>query len=288
MSRFVKAEFAREEVRNLSPRAFLGGGGEGLNRGPKPGMGNPNELLMLGCYGTSGSGKSTRMGQLLAWLTEERGGELQRIDIGGKGAGILWLREKCLFLGRWVISPKSKMISWASMDTFIRHERGGVKSYPLIAELKGELGLKAVCFEGAVEVSNTPKYTRELLEGGVIPRMSYTFIEFSEGEDEFRRNILSRSGPNGKAGNSFKLNKYLPNCRKRFVDEGGNAITMSSGSDPALWGKWVLDELGVNPSAFIEWSRKEGNSFLRDWGGREEYMKRWGYLKEHGYDVREV
>jgi hypothetical protein len=238
------------------------------------------ELDLWGCYGTSGVGKSTRIGQLIAWLTEERSSELELVTIKGKRAAIIWRPFNCMILGRWVTSYKSGLISWASMDTFIRHDLEGDKSYELIARLAKQFNIDSVVFEGAVEMSNTPKYIKRLNDCGIKPNMKYAFIEFPEGGvDEFKRNIMSRSGPTGKAGNSFKFNKSVGTCYKRFVEHGGEAIRLPSSDPTHNLGEWILKGIDVQLSKeFNSWANQPNNSFLRDWQHAEQFMNRWGQL----------
>lgn len=235
-------------------------------------------LRLFGIYGTSGAGKGTRMGQCVAYFKARNPADCVDVYFRADGRGVKKLgtlvkSQRTLFIGKWVVSGKSKLISWSSFDYFIRLERGGKRTWDIIKDVWEELPVDNFVFDGAVETSAVEKI-RDAFEGGPWElEMHYAYIAFEEGNsgwEEFVRRIMARSGPTGKAGNSFKINRTALKGPERHAKMGiGVGRGFAATAAVECVAQFYSEVMGLGLEADMAlWSRKFNT--LRDWAKFEE------------------
>lgn len=145
--------------------------------------------------GTSGTGKGTRVFQLMSYLFNEAGYKAEKLQAKMKGKkkpfGVLFTDINVIFLGKWVVSNKSGLKSWSSLDAI---NAGTGKTDLTIALVKRRTRGMHVVAEGEPMIIShkyRPEVMFELYPD--LERCFFQIFNYAERE-QYDERILNRSG----------------------------------------------------------------------------------------------
>lgn len=237
-----------------------------------------NNLYVI--KGTSGTGKGTRVCQLIEFLkTKETPSTVQTVYNGkAKNVGLLFKKHDVLFIGVVTTSNKSGLKSWTSMD-YIHSSFGGSEgAHSVLNDIKDMAG--TIILEGEpMMVSHRwrPDYIEDNWNPERLCLMYFTY-ELDQRE-EYDKRITKRSGK--AAGDSgWSRNQMYHNEFPKSDNEALECASMKTSVEDYSYDE-RLTIIGENffndreqaalTSEFIKWSSE--NPMLREVGGANPLSK---------------
>lgn len=243
----------------------------------------PNLFISV-LKGPSATGKGTRVCQLIEYLKRKEVPKKITLSVEGHtfDAGLAFPEQGFFFIGTYVVSNKSSLTSWSSMDM--------VHSTVKTAEA-GRICIAKVCQE-ALTTSKQP-FACVVLEGEPMLlsdkfRPAFMAAEYNPAHlaisyfgytdrSQHEERIMGRSGkPGGDSGWS-RASGYFTDFTKAKEEATQLDTTQCHLSfhdyDETywMWGAHLLNSLGIVSSDFISWSKE--NPMLRSIGGADPLRK---------------
>lgn len=243
----------------------------------------PNLFLSV-LKGPSATGKGTRVCQLIEFLKRKEVPKKIVLLVEGHtfDAGLSFPEQGFFFIGTYVVSNKSSLTSWSSMDM--------VHSTVKTAEAGREC-IHKICAE-ALATSKKP-YACVVLEGEPMllsdkfrpafmaaeykpAHLAISYFNYTD-RAQYEERILGRSGkPGGDSGWSRAAGYFgdFTKSKEEAVNIDGTQCHLSFHDFDEtywLWGSHLLNLLGEVPSEFVSWSKD--NPMLRSVGGQDPLRK---------------
>lgn len=232
--------------------------------------------------GTSGTGKGTRVCQMIEYMRTKEKPETVRMAYKGKvkSVGLLFKTADMLFVGAQTTSNKSGLTSWTSMD-YIHSSFDGADGAAEMLDHVKDMASTIVLEGEPMMVSNRwrPIYAMDKWKPETFVRMYFTYPEDKRSEYDAR--IVGRSGKAaGEAG--WSRNQCHVNDHAKSVEE---AATMPEADilvknfthdvDVGAVGEFLFYNVLGWPNASVEEFRKhcEEHPMLRTYRGANPLSK---------------
>lgn len=241
------------------------------------------QLFMVVLKGASGTGKGTRVSQLIEYLKTRETPKIWRNNTSSD-FGLFFPVHGFMFIGSYVVSNKSQLTSWSSMDLVhaslktAENGRGLIKD--AINYLRDNSSSKnlTLVLEGEPMLLSD-KYRPEFIESEYTPDHLVLSYYMYESREQYDERIKGRSGVE-KGGDSgwSRAASYLSDFNKSKeesmkLDHTKCHISMR-GFDEEVW-RWGCDLLSLlgwdDPSVFAQWAKD--NPMLRSVGGNNPLSK---------------
>ncbi|AXC34545.1 hypothetical protein [Vibrio phage YC] len=203
--------------------------------------------------GGSGSGKGTRVVQVLKFLQTKFKSEPAMVEHKGKPwkLGTVFPKQKILFVGDLVTSSKSGLTSWNSMDR-VHSTFGTSKAVPDLLLPYVRNGYTIACEGEAMMRSNRwrPKGINEIYG---VDRFFIQYFHYSHNRDAYDQRIIGRSGKKSGDGGWVREEAYhveWPDNHKEMVDLG-HEIHLHNAKHGHHSGKPFLEEITYTSGSMI-------------------------------------
>ncbi|MGL4353177.1 MAG: hypothetical protein ACRCTP_04470 [Aeromonas popoffii] len=233
--------------------------------------------------GPSGTGKGTRVCQLIEFLKQNGEAPVPFFSSFHRNKfGLMFPKHGFLFLGDYVVSNKSSLTSWSSMDMI----HSSVKTAELgrevikeaIAYLRHHSQSESLCLvlEGEPMLLSD-KFRPEFMAGEYAPdHLVLSYFMYSD-RAQYESRIMGRSGkPGGDSGWS-RAGSYQSDFTKsveesKLLDSTQCHVTMRQFDDTVWrWGSDLLEIMKRDTIQFAAWSKN--NPMLRSVGGADPLKK---------------
>lgn len=224
-------------------------------------MNKPSIAVLLG---TSGTGKGTRVVQLIKFLQQEGFSNRDAYFTHKnkkKQLGIEFPELNLLFVGSITTSNKSGLSSWTSMD-YIHATLGGVHDVPDLLKPWFDKGYTLVCEGEPMMQSNRwrPQYLHETFG---IQNFFFQVFHYDGNRDAYNARIVGRSGK--EAGDSgWSREPQYANTHKKVQDEL-NAFDAKFATCPVS-GETDIQYLSISEEGYSKNVLSLYNDPLENWG----------------------
>jgi len=227
--------------------------------------------------GSSGTGKGTRMNQLIKFLETKYPSEIYKIDYNDKvlDLGIYFKNLDLLFLGKYAHNKKAGYFSWVSFDSLWKKFGGTEPTVNFIKHLK----IKNVIGEGYSNMDTFRVRPKHMSSNGCKKFFYQIYYYGKENFDSYINRIIERSGKPPKGTTAFEkegaiLGLYGKIKKELEEFDGGYLKQFPFDADITSLGYDYLKFLELNELAdeFLEYSqtkkhfKKYQGSKLSDWG----------------------
>lgn len=242
------------------------------------------ELFISVLKGPSATGKGTRVCQLIEYL--KRAEEPKKIILSVEGktfdAGLSFPEQGFFFIGTYVVSNKSSLTSWSSMDmvhSTVKTAEAGRECIHMVCEHAKESSKQpfaCVVLEGEPMLLSD-KFRPAFMAAEYAPsHLQISYFGYTD-RAQYEERIIGRSGkPGGDSGWS-RAAGYFGDFNKSKEEASSLDATQCHLSfhdyDETywMWGSHLMNLVGVAPSHFISWSKE--NPMLRSVGGQDPLRK---------------
>ena len=249
------------------------------------------KLTMCVLKGASGTGKGTRVSQLLEYMKTLDTPVMFRSRLSSKlDAGLLFPKLGFLFIGGFVKSNKSGLTSWTSMDNVHATLKTAEAGRELIKEAIEFLKSRAIVDDVTIVLEGEPmllsdKFRPEFIESEYKPERLYISYFMYSDREQYDKRIIGRSGGTGGGDSGWsRASSYLSDFEKSKEEATRLDYTQCSISlrsfDEEVW-RWGSDILYAkttfDTSLFTQWAID--NPTLRTVGGADPLSKTkklWG------------
>jgi hypothetical protein len=224
--------------------------------------------------GASGTGKGTRVSQLIEWLKTQETPIVWTPQ--KKPFGLLFPKHGFMFIGCYTESNKSGLTSWSSMDMVHATVKTADAGREILRRAK-EYAIENSSFDTvSLVVEGEPmflsdKYRPKFISEFYEPDNLYMSYFVYASREQYDQRIRCRSGID-KGGDSgwSRADGYPKEFEKSkqeavLLDKPSCFITMHQfDEEVSLWGSIALNRQGFDPKEFEIWSEK--NKMLRSIG----------------------
>lgn len=201
--------------------------------------------------GSSGTGKGTRMNQLLTFLCSKFDNELYYTDIDGKSVniGILITKLDILFLGKYVDNKKTRNRTWTSLDGLWSKFGGTEQTVSAIKKLPYHI----LC-EGYSNMDTFRVRPVHMSSEGCRNLFYQVYSYGLENKQEYLERIKGRSGKYPKGDTAFDKETQILKFPKKIEDEFNELCSNQSGNLVVCDYKFdiSIDTFGIEYLDYIE------------------------------------
>jgi len=225
--------------------------------------------------GSSGSGKGTRMNQLIKFLETKYRSEVYKTTYNDKifDLGIYFKDLDLLFLGKYTNNKKAGYVSWASFDSLWSKFGGTEPTVDYIKHLK----IKNVIGEGYSNMDTFRVRPKHMSSNGCKKFFYQIYYYGKENFDKYIDRIVERSGKPPKGTTAFEkegaILGFYDKIKRELEEFEGYAKKLPFNADITSLGYDYLKFLELNELAeeFLEYSKnnkhfkKFQGTKLSDW-----------------------
>lgn len=242
-------------------------------------------FVMSVLKGPSGTGKGTRVSQLIAFLREHETPTLLSYQIGTKCRVVAhcFPEHGFFFIGDITVSNKSGLTSWTSMD-MIHSATGTAEGGREIIKFVKEEALKATKKDFACLVLEgepmllSDKFRPEFMSTEYAPQdLVLSYFGYTD-RSQYEERIQGRSGVSGgdsgwKRSQSYEKDFKFSKEESVKIDATQCHLSFRLYDETVWkWGADIMDLLGVPCGEFAKWS--ETNSMLRSIGQKADPLRK--------------
>lgn len=242
------------------------------------------DLFISVLKGPSATGKGTRVSQLIEFL--------KRIEVPKKivllveghtfEAGLAFPEQGFFFIGTYVVSNKSSLTSWSSMDmvhSTVKSAEAGRECIHKVCEealATSKQNHACVVLEGEPMLLSD-KFRPAFMSAEYKPsHLDISYFGYTE-RSQYESRIMGRSGkPGGDSGWSRAAGYFsdFTKSKEEAAQLDGTQCHLSFHEYDEtywLWGSHLLNKLGFVSSDFVAWSKE--NPMLRSVDGQDPLRK---------------